>query len=255
LINPSIAGTLGKVEISAGNQRLLGNFNKVSTYYFNGNVRIFPKQKLNGPFSVAGLLLYNDREGQYLNRTRGYLLYAWHANLTGMLKFSAGFAIGGMNYSVKGTALSGDGSDTKPDGSIGVSIYNRSFQVGISIAQIFNSEVQPLEEITLLRPFLNLTAEKKITINNSLVITPSTNIRFLIENKTSVFDLNLSFLYRKKLFISSGIYTNNKINLCLGLNNLPLFKGIMNIHISYGYPISRNTLNYSFGEAGIGFLL
>jgi hypothetical protein len=250
-----LAGSLGKVEISVENQRLLGNFNNVSTYYFNGNVRIFPKQKLNGPFSVTGILLYNDREGKYLNRTRCYLLYAWHANLTGNMKFSAGFAIGGMNYSVKGTALSGDGSDIKADGSIGMSIYNPTFQTGISIGQIFNSEVQPLEEITVLHPFLNLTAEKKFLINSKLVIVPSTSIRILFENKTSLADANLSFLIRNKLFISSGIYNNNKINLCLGINNLLILGGKMNIHISYGYPILRNTLNYSFGEIGIGFIL
>lgn len=255
LINPALTGNRADYELSTGHQRLIGNFSKVSTYYLNASMRLSIKPKNNNPFSVIGLRFFNDMEGKYLNRTRGYLGYSWHANLTRKLKFSAGLEIGGMNYSVKGTPLSGDGSDMKPDASAGIGIYNSTFQVGLSMSQLFKSEVQPLEEITVLYPFINLTAERKFKVLENTVLIPSTSIRILTEDSEASVDINLGVLVKKKLFVSAGTHNNNKVVVAVGVNELLIMNGKMNVHISYGFPASRSKLNYSFGEIGIGFFL
>jgi type IX secretion system PorP/SprF family membrane protein len=255
ILNPALAGSIANYELSTGYQRLMGNFNKVSTYYLNANIRLFLRQKNGGPYSVIGIRFFNDKEGKYLNRTRGYINYSWHANLTRKVKFSAGLEIGGMNYSVKGTPLSGDGSDIKPDASAGIGIYNSSFHVGISMSQLFKSEVQPLEEVTVLYPFINLTAERKFKILEDAVIIPSTSIRILTNDRKIMTDFNLGVLIKKRIFFSPGIHNNNKLVVGVGINDLMMMKGNMNIHLSYGFPVARGTLNYSFGEIGVLFLL
>jgi len=254
LLNPAFMGSLANIELTAGYHNLLGNFNKVSTYYFNSGIRLGHSNN-KGPFSVVGIRLFNDREGKYLNRTRGYVVYSWHATLTGNLKFSAGLELGGMSYLVKGTPLSGNGSDLKSDASAGVSIYNKSFSLGLSMAQLFKSEVQPIEEITVLHPYINITSEGRFHIMENTILMPSSSIRIITnDNKISV-GANLGILIRNKLFVSPGFYANYKIVIGLGIKDLLLLNGKMNILISYGFPAIRSSLNYSFCEIGVGYLL
>lgn len=253
LLNPAMTGLKSEFELNTGYQQLMGNFSKVATYYFNFNGRLTKQQSDNGPFSVIGIRIFNDREGKYLNRTRGYINYSWHANLTRKLKFTIGLEIGGMNYSVKGTPLSGDGSDMKPDASVGLGIYNSSFHVGVSMSQLFESEVQPLDEVTILYPFLNITADRKINILEDLELIPSAAVRVLTTERDIQYDLNIAALLKKRIIFNSGLHNNDKLVFGIGINDLVIMKGKTNIHISYGFPISRSTLNYSFGEIGIGF--
>ena len=60
-----------------------------------------------------------------------------------------------VNYHVKGTPLSGDGSDIKPDASVGFQLYTNEIFFGTSVNQLLNSELQPLQQITRLNPHLN----------------------------------------------------------------------------------------------------
>ena len=128
MINPSASGIRYNYEFNLGNQRLLGNFNNLSSNYFIFNKRWKTYENTYYPFSSAGIIVYNDREGQYLNRGRFYIQYAWHARLTRKLFFAGGLKLGAVNYLVKGTPLSGNGSDYNVDGGVGFSLYNEKLR-------------------------------------------------------------------------------------------------------------------------------
>ena len=259
LLNPSTAGSFSKLELSFGNKRLIGNFSNISSYYFNANLRISPMKEENKPFSTMGILLYNDREGKYLNRSRFYLIYAWHGNLTQKIKFSGGFQIGGMNYAVKGTPLSGDGSDLKPDAAVGFQIYNHKFHAGISVNQVFNSKVQPLEEITLLAPYLNITGDWKYEISEPLLFTP--NIAVFVplsaydKNTNNILvDFNLNLTINHILFISAGLHRNDMMNISAGIDDVLSSEKKLNIQLTYTFPfVKRTNLNTGFLEIGLGY--
>ena len=193
LVNPASAGTHTDYDAAMGNQKLLGNFSKISTYYLNANMRVINRRGIqNAPFSTVGTLIYNDREGKYLNRSRFYLTYVWHGHVSKNMSVSGGFHLGGMNYSVKGTEISGDGSDIVPDGMIGVQIYNKVFQAGVSYNQIFKSQVQPLEEVATLMPYLNGTISANYKINEDILFRPDFLIRVPTTNeKQKTLDLTL----------------------------------------------------------------
>jgi type IX secretion system PorP/SprF family membrane protein len=259
LLNPSAIGSLSKIELSFGNKRLLGNFSNISTYYFNANLRISPKKGINKPFSALGVLFYNDREGKYLNRSRFYLIYAWHGNLSQKIKFSGGFQIGGFNYAVKGTPLSGDGSDLKPDAAVGLQIYNSNFHVGISVNQVFNSKVQPLEEITILAPYLNITGDWKYKISEPLLFVPNFAVFIPLSayeknaNKVLV-DFNLNLTINQILFVSAGLHNNDMINISAGLGDILSSEKKLNIQLTYTFPFAKRTnLNTGFLEIGLGY--
>ncbi|MBA7686300.1 hypothetical protein ES703_94743 [subsurface metagenome] len=259
LLNPSTAGSYSKLELSLGNQRMLGNFSKIFTYYFNANMRILDRGGLNKPYSTIGVMLYNDREGKYLNLTRFYAIYVWHGNLSERVKFSGGFQIGGMNYNVKGTPLSGDGSDLKPDAAVGVQVYNPSFHAGISVNQVFNSELQPLEEITVLAPYINITADRKWDFSNLFRFVPCFAMHLPLTSQDGIkkkvlIDANLNFTFRERFFVSTGIHNNDILNISAGINDVLSSDGILNIHLTYAFSVFQSAeINTNSLEIGLGY--
>jgi len=237
---------------------MFGAISHISASYFSFHMRFQPVEQ-GKPFSSAGIILYNDKEGKYLNRSRFYVSYAWHASLSRKLQFSAGLSVGGMNYSVEGTPLSGDGSDTKVDGAVGISFYSDAFHVGLSFGQIFNSKVQPLEEITVLSPFINMYANRKFLFNENFLFSPSFTARIPFINESGdklnpLFDMNLLIELRKKLLISSGIHNNSMMIIAAGIKGLSISHGELGIMVSYAFPGLRKTLiRTNYGEIGIHY--
>lgn len=238
---------------------MLGNLSKVSTYYLNANYRITRQTNRRKPFSTIGITLYNDREGKYLNRTRFYALYSWHGTIRNELKISGGLQIGGMNYSVKGTPLTGDGSDLKPDASVGIQVYNPLFHLGLSVNQVFNSEVQPLEEIALLAPYVNILGEFSIETSEWLMIKPSVSFHFPLKNNESLnsrnrYDAAIHFILQERITMVAGIHDSDRIAITAGINNLLSSSGNLNVYLSYSFVYKQNTnLNTPLFELGINY--
>lgn len=255
-----MAGTFANLELSLGNQRMIGNLSKVSTYYLNANYRITRQTYLRKPFSTIGVILYNDREGKYLNRTRFYILYSWHGTIKNELRISGGLQFGGMNYAVKGTPLTGNGADLKPDASVGIQLYNPVFHIGFSVNQVFNSEVQPLEEITLLAPFANVLAELRLETTDWLDLKPIISFQFPFSSKDTkyhknLYDATLLFTIQDKFTLSAGIHNNDRMAFSAGLNNLLSETGNLNIDLSYSFVFKKNTnLSSPLFELGINYL-
>lgn len=252
LINPAGASIDQNLEITVGDKHLLGSFNNISTYYVCANYQISTKnQRNNSPFSSIGVIALNDREGKYLNRSRFYIAYAWHGNITYKYRISGGFHLGAMNYSVKGTPLSGDGSDITPDGSVGLWIYNNKFHVGCSYNQIFNSKIQPLEEIAVLSPFLNFDAHVNFNLGKYFAASPSTSIRTTTNEKDFTGDISLKINYRNKMALVLGIHDNNRMINSFELSNVLNDSFPLNLFLTYGYPVSRQGIKTNFIEFGL----
>ncbi len=254
IVNPAAGGAYADCELAMGNQRLLGNFSKVSTYFFNANMRIQKSRSFrNAPFSVVGVFLYNDREGKYLNRTRFYASYIWHAYISRKVRMSGGFHVGGMNYSVKGTSLSGDGSDFAPDGIVGFRIYNEAFHFGISYNQIFNSKIQPLEEVAQLPPFTNFTGGFTYFVHYKLAIQPVYSVCIPINGDKVLADVSVIASYKSNLRFVVGLHNNNRFISSVEFRNLLDFEKGLNIALTYSFPLSHTGVSTNFIELGASF--
>ncbi len=254
LINPGMAGTSKDVEMAAGNKRLSGSLKGISTYYFNADVRLEKKTRhLKTPFSVLGLFLYNDKEGKYLNRTRFYLTYAWHGNLTSNVRFSGGFHFGGLNYNVKGTELSGGGSDIAPDGSVGIQFYNKKFHVAASYNQFFNSELSPINEVTRLSSYSNLSGDYLLSLTSKVNMQGFVCLMLKDGFSNYLVDYSLLFDYSEIAAGSIGIHNNNNIIFSLeGRNIFQQLKGL-NLAITYGVPLKSVGITTAFFEIGLKY--
>lgn len=257
LLNPAMIGIKDQTDVRFGNKQLLGNFSKISTYYLQANTNISTRNNTyNKSISTLGFFIYNDREGIYLNRSRMYVSYAWHGNLTESIKFSAGFHLGTMNYNVKGSALSGDGSDWKPDGALGICFYSAKFHAGASVLQLFNSQVQPIEEITKLSPYGNLCAGYRLNITSNLSFYPSLNTHIPFDaDRVTINDFNLETLYKNRLGLVFGWHNNSYLVSTLAIRNFQLNRMNFNFCLGYGTAISNVMISTNFYELSVSVSL
>ncbi len=258
IINPASIGYANDFSAHMGHKRLLGNFSKISTYYFSADYRIVKANfNSNKPFSVVGVYLINDREGKYLNRSRAYAAYAWHGILYKHLKFSGGFRIGGMNYNVKGTPLSGDGSDTAPDGAVGLWLYNSKFSIGAAYHQIFNSSIQPLEEIAYLKPYLNIMG--KSTVYTNEIIDFELAGKFFVPvsdiHAMSTWDITGLATIKDKVGLVAGIHNRNRLISSIEIKNLFNSESMINMSLTYCYAVKTSIVSTNFFELGLSYIL
>ncbi|NJK85892.1 MAG: hypothetical protein HC906_07925 [Bacteroidales bacterium] len=74
-INPASIGTVYRNQVMLGSKNYTGNFKSISSY-FGGFYYSFDNEHRK-PYSSLGILADSEREGKYIARTRGYLLYAY----------------------------------------------------------------------------------------------------------------------------------------------------------------------------------
>lgn len=243
--------------INTAHKRLLGNFSNLATNYLTIDKQMRAEGRHTYPFSSAGVFLYNDREGQYLNRGRMFIQYAWHAKLTGKVFISGGLKAGGVNYFVKGTPLSGSGSSWKIDGGVGLSLYTEKFYMGLAFDQLFNAELQPIDEITVLAPYMMANVFRKFKLSEKVSLTPNYLIRILSKTGDDLNTQSIGIMCDiKNLFhISGGIRTSYGILFAMGMNDLVVGKGSLNVDLSYLVPTEVSILNISTIEINLKYLI
>ncbi len=256
LVNPSSSGWGSNFETALGHKRVTGKLNVYSTYFANANMRLRTfKQHNQSPFSVIGILLYNDAEGSYLNRTRFYATYAWHSYISRNVSFSGGFHIGGMNYSVKKTSTNPGKSDMAPDGTIGFSVYNKKFHFGAALNQVFQSKIKPWDETTLLSRFYNITGSYKYALNSEIVFHPTAFLTIRSHTNSNypeyiIYDINALFTYKDILGGMAGIKDRNNIICAFELKNIILNN--LKLYISYSFPTKKvSGIRQNVAELGI----
>ncbi len=236
--NPAAACSYSNSEWLVGNQHVLGNMRKIASYYASGYVRLSNSQRNRKPFSTIGVSVFNDQEGKYINRSRIYANYAWHAHAFNRLKISGGFNIGAVNYHVKGTPLSGDGSDIKPDASVGFQLYTNEIFFGTSVNQLLNSELQPLQQITRLNPHLNFclggsyNPSAAVSLKPIVLVTIPLYMEYTGNTKPSI-SAYLRADYRHWLDVGIGLYTSRRMVAEVGLPITVLSRKMVEFHMSY----------------------
>lgn len=257
LVNPGLAGTFNRMDINMGNQRQGGNWGGVSTYYALANYRLNRfSDSLPGNKHIVGAKLLSDYEGTYISRTRIYGTYSFHTPLNSGIWVSAGTHLGLMNYAVQGSALSGDGSDTNVDGDIGFSVYNNSYQFGLSINQIFNSKLQPYQEVTRLTRHFGFTAACSLDVGPLITFRPNLLLRYA-NSYTLNTDAAAIFVFDE--LISAGInYRSNRAWVFMaGLEEFGIGEnGKFKLVLSYSIPLPQaNLFNIRQYELTLAWML
>lgn len=254
LVNPASGGLRSKAELSFGNQEYIGPLRRVKNYYVYVGIRTNKAE--NTKKSVLAFFASNEKDGDYINRSRVYLNYAWHTQLSDNLWIGAGAFAGFINYTFDGTTSTGGGSDFRPDGSLGILLHNDDLHIGLSVNQILNSRLKPLIAQYTFPVYYNFTFNKNIELSPHFKLKPSSLITLKPSEK--LVDYNVGFLTTidDKVVFGTNYKHQAVVSFLVGVQNIEFDLHSFSLNISYNRPIGQYSVvqsvelvfgyNYSF---------
>ncbi len=257
LINPASTGTESNLEVNVGRQFNTDEWSNIYTHYANINLQLTPKRKAsNYTHHTGGINLIGDKEGDYLSRTRLYLLYSLHVILSEKASLAAGASVGFVSYTVSGTNISRSGSASTPDGSVGVWLYDtRGGHLGLSINQLPNGTLTPIEETTRLLRHYNVSLRKAIQLNAQLALYPALLVRYTPRHSTQL-EANAILVMNDLFSVGAASQYKRNFSLMAGLERIPALSGQVKAAFSYTLPAySQVFANFSSYELTVRFSL
>ncbi len=245
-INPASIGTGSELECTLGSKNHLGNFSSISTYFADISKSLANRYESGRPYHVIGLKFDTDREGKYIARNRGYLMYAFHFRVAEEYYLSGGIDIGGLNLSVKGTPSTGDKSEFIADANSGIWFYTHDFHLGFSVNQIFNGKLQPYQETSIMRRHVNITGMKNFHLSQDLWVKTSVLFRF-----PSYINYNADYSAELGLKnITGGISLRHKLGgaFWIGIREINIAGGKLEAILSYNSPLKKSLININSVE-------
>jgi len=224
--NPAIAGTKEYYQAKSNNRyQWIGITDAPRTYVLS----VYgPHRKLDMGF---GGLVFNDVTGP-TSRLGVYGSYAYNVRIKDDLRFSSGLSIGLLQYKVDGSKITlhdeGDPSlgnnmyvDYLPDATMGIYFYATKYSIGLSVAQLFSSNVKfnELEQLGLnrLKRHMMLHGSYVFNINEDFSVEPMLMLKFVAPAPIQA-DINARVIYRNMVWAGFGYRTKDAASILVGYN-------------------------------------
>jgi type IX secretion system PorP/SprF family membrane protein len=242
LINPSYAAVDSGVNIVSGNKMNFGAYRIFRTNYLSATFRLrgASRDSLSPNNHGLGLAAVTDKEGEFINRNRLYLTYAYKISLSQNFHLSTGISLGMANYVIQGSNISPSGSSMAPDGNVGIWMFTRKSYLGVSLNQFFNSRLTPIGAASVLVRHVNVIAGKTIVFSPYVQLASSVVVRAAKSFKTDVDVVNL-FLFHDKLSAGFNYKHHKAFVFMLGLENISFRHGkhLAGGWFSYSMPFGK----------------
>lgn len=266
LLNPAVAGTEDFIDIKAGfRSQWVGLQDAPRSFFLTAHGPV--KKNINHkeydnvkplPWHSAGVMLTGEITGP-INKNIVYGTYAYHIPLTYNLNLSLGASLGLQQYRVNAAELKYDAQGTtdiatstntttiKPDGNVGVWLYNKKFYVGGSSIQVFNQKLDVASngaaESRLNRHFF-ATAGYRIKLDSAGIwaLVPSVMVKMIAPTPLQV-DLNCKIRYKDTFW--GGLSWRNQ-DAVIAIIGMTLNK---KIDIGYAFDYTTSKLaNFTSGS-------
>jgi type IX secretion system PorP/SprF family membrane protein len=226
LINPAYAAVDSGVNIVSGNKMNFGAYRIFRTNYLSATVRMrgASRDSVSPNNHGIGLAALTDKEGEFINRNRLYLTYAYKISLTQNFHLSTGISLGMANYAIQGSNISPSGSAIAPDGNVGIWMFTRKSYLGVSLNQFFNSRLTPIGETSVLVRHLNVIAGKTVVFSPFVQLKSSVVVRSAKNFATDVDVVNL-FVVHDKLSAGFNYKHHKAFVFMVGLESIPFRQG------------------------------
>lgn len=253
-VNPALICLRSPLEINIGTQQYTGYFDDISTQYATLGLQVPFNQPENRPRSIISIRFSNEQEGVYISRNRAYLGYSFHTRIFDNYYMGGALEFGTMGYVVEGTPSTGNASKYVIDGSAGLSLYNETLTIGVSINQAFNNNVQPLDEVTRLYRHMNAFVAYDFVISEIAVVTPEVLFRYPYKTGYNYnLDTGLEALLIEKLLLGTSWRYKNGLSFNAGIANLRIFNGFLTFCLAYNSPVSASSIKVDIFEFHINY--
>lgn len=256
VLNPALSGVEDNFEVKSNNRyQWVGITDAPRTYILSAN----------GPYKSKNMgyggYLFTDITGP--TRRIGFSLsYAYHAKLTETMKLSMGLSAGLLQFSIDGSKINlhdlgdvalsnGMQSVIVPDFGFGALLYTDKYYVGVSVPQLYQSQLKFFDYSTSTLSKLSthyfVMGGYKYTVNDNIRLEPSVLIKFV--NPAPVqFDLGARVIYKNMVWAGLSYRTSDAISMLVGYT----YQNYLMFAYAYDYT-TTNIRNYSTGTHEIMF--
>lgn len=235
--NPATLNLKSKWEIAAYSKLYSG-------FYRNNNLSLFSASHRIGHKHNVGILGYYDKEGNYIDRYRIYLQYAFNVKLNHIWTSSLGTSLGVASIKAGDPNTTSYGQDNCFDGNIGIAFYNNSTTIGFSLLQIPQQNLQAISEKNILTRYTNINLSHDFSLNHK---TKWTNFALIsvYNNRKPHFQIKTGLLINEIVSVSLLHRWRQALGFMFGLESIKINNQIMKLHISYDVNVSNSYRNNS----------
>jgi type IX secretion system PorP/SprF family membrane protein len=236
MLLPSYAGMDADLQAKLAYRSYFGSLTALRTYWADVNYNL--RQKTNYDKHVLGAGFYNEREGDFFNRQRILLRYAWHTRLGDKLYLSAGTAFHVINYLFKSSSAGSQGSDFAWSGNVGASIYSPTFRLGFSVNDFNSPSIRPVDFAFVLARFYTVHLEKTFSLSQQIKLRGSIRTNIVPEgSSTGLFHLGV--LLTERIGINGFAHTSQGWGAALDVNRIEIGDSWMDISFAYKVPYDK----------------
>jgi hypothetical protein len=214
----------------------VGKLSLINTYYadVNLNIQKFMNKKSTKKH-IVGLGLYNDKEGNFFNKTRILGRYSFHIPLKDSIYLSVGVALHVINYNFHSTGSGALGADYSWSGNSSTTLYGSSWNISASYNDFNNPVLRPINYEFRLPHYLTIFGEKTFDVNYNTQWKSSGKINFTNKSKSS-YVLQTGVVLSSMVGLNSFYYAHKGWGFAVDINKIKLYKSKLDFSVAYFIP-------------------
>ncbi len=237
LLNPANSDSAYSVSVRVGNKAETGLFQGINKIYVDGDWKV--KTGSKGAMHHVGIFVFNNREGNFINRSRLYGRYSWRFRLSRLASLAAGASVGVINYSFRSSQAGVGGSDLAADGNIGLWYLRPAMGIGVSLQHLSSPELRPVNQNFKIIRYSNLIAFREFLLSPSLTVNTQTCVS-IADNHLSRFAIaGIVRLYDKTEAGMIYLFPGHVLFM-VGVKNLQVAN--CQLHLSFSYLVEAGRL-------------
>lgn len=231
LINPANQSLENKISLMAGNRSMVGVFSGIGSSY--GNIQYTGYNPAQTRGHTVGLYISNMRRGEYIQLNKIHFRYAITTALSRKMHISAGVSGGFVNYRLAASQASAGGSALGPDLAAGIWVMSDRLRVGVSIQQLLNTELQPLNDRLELRRYINIASSYKLTLSPASDLKIHGWYRYALHNSRSGFMICPVYAWKETIELGPGYDLERGMYVYAGFGKIGLGQGHLQAGASF----------------------
>lgn len=255
LLIPSYSGIGNDGQLTAGYKSYIGPLAAIRAYTANVSYNI-QKGKNEFPLHTKHILgagFYSEKEGEFFDRSRVFLHYAWHKTLSNRWTLSAGAAVHVINYTFKSSSAGSNGSAFTWSGNIGASVYTSTFKLGISVNDFNRPQIRPVDYTFILYRYTTFHIEKSVSIGPTVVLTASGRGNWVAEGYSTGM-AHMGITLSENVGIHGFMHTTQGWGAAFDLPHIPIGDTWLDVSFAYKLPYPNSTKPpYSLYEINVGY--
>jgi len=239
----------------------MGDLSLIRVYYADLNFSLERKDAGQYKKHIIGLGIYNNREGDYLNKFRVMGRYALHIPLKKDLTLAAGASVHVINYNFHASTSGASGTDFNWSGTISSTLYAPTYTIAIAINDLNSPTIKPINYEFKIPRFITLHGYKIFNIFTDTKLKLASRCNWSLNTSSatspsfSSYNALLGFIFSNNVSTNGFLHLNKGWGLSFDIERIKLYHNYLNFSLAYFRPNKTYYPTVSQFELNISYLI